>query len=147
MMKGFVMRHMIILPALAMLSACATNGQPSAAMLKQEATEAKRLADELAGFVPGATTSCIDVRAMQGPESFGESTLIFRQGRNLVYKTETRGSCRRVGQDRALITRMYGSRLCRGDTAQSADLFAGYTSGFCVMGDFTAYRRPKQAKG
>jgi ribosomal protein S14 len=141
------MRYLIILPALLMLSACATTGQPSAAMLKQEATEAKRLDEALAGFVPGATTSCIDVRAVQGPESFGENTLIFRQSRNLVYKTQTRGSCERVGQDRALITRIYGSKLCRGDTAQSADLPGGYTSGFCVMGDFVAYRRPKQAKG
>jgi hypothetical protein len=134
------MRIFIPLTLCAMLAGCAA-GAPSPYALKQQANEAKRLEDELAGFTPGKPKSCLSIRDIGGPESFGENTLIFRVGRNLLYRNETRGSCGRVGHGDALITQVWGSQLCKGDIARSADLTAGFQSGACSLGDFVPYRK------
>jgi hypothetical protein len=122
------------------LTAC-TAGPPSAYAVKQQANEAKRLDDVLAGFTAGKPKSCLSVRDVSGPESFGENTLIFRAGRNLIYRNETRGSCGRIGHGDALITQVWGSQFCKGDIARSADLTAGYQTGACSLGDFVPYRK------
>jgi hypothetical protein len=134
------MRIFIPLTLCAVLAGCAA-GAPSPYALKQQANEAKRLEDELAGFTPGKPKSCLSIRDIGGPESFGENTLIFRVGRNLLYRNETRGSCGRVGHGDALITQVWGSQLCKGDIARSADLTAGFQSGACSLGDFVPYRK------
>jgi hypothetical protein len=123
-------------------TACA-EGPPSKAALKQQATEARRLDEALAGLIPGKPISCIESRLANGPESYGETTLLFRMGSKLIYRTETRGTCRDVGNGRALVTRTFGSRLCRGDIASVADLTAGFSTDTCVMGDFVPYRKAK----
>jgi hypothetical protein len=133
-------RSILLLPLFALAAGCAA-GQPSQTTLKYQASEAARLDKALAGLTPGKAKSCIDLRDANGPESYGDTTLLFRVGRKLVYRTETIGSCRNVGAGgRALITHTYGSGLCRGDTARAADLAAGFETGSCAMGDFVPYK-------
>jgi hypothetical protein len=134
------MRVLLPLTLYAVLAGCAA-GPPSAYAVKQQANEAKRLDEELAGFTPGKAKSCLSVRDVAGPESFGENTLIFRVGRNLLYRNDTRGSCGRIGHGDALVTQVWGSQLCKGDIARSADLTAGYQTGSCSLGDFVPYRK------
>jgi Family of unknown function (DUF6491) len=130
---------MSILLSGAALAGCAS--QPSAYAQKEAAGEAARLETALKGKVAGKPVSCISARYTSGPESFGESTLLFRESSRLVYRTETNGSCRDIRRGSALILRLYGSdRLCRGDFARTADLTAGFESGGCAMGDFVPYR-------
>jgi hypothetical protein len=133
------MRKIVIMSASVLLAGCA--GGAYASSEREAASEAVKLERALAGKVAGKPQSCISLRDINGPESIGENTLLFRVNRKLTYRTETRGSCRRVGNDRALITQIYGSsQLCRGDIAQSADLTVGATFGSCAMGDFVPYR-------
>jgi hypothetical protein len=129
-----------ILIGAALLSGCAA-GPPSPYAQKVAASEAQRLDKALAGRIAGKPQSCIPLHDASGPESFGETTLLFRSGRKLVYRTETNGSCGRVGSGgHALITHPTSSQLCRGDIARSADLVSGFENGSCAMGDFIPYR-------
>ncbi len=126
----------------AVLSGCAA--APSGVPSKFEASEQVRLTKDLEGLIAGKPQNCIDLRDAGGTESYGDNVLVFRSGPSLVYKNEVRGSCDKVGRFNTLITRPFGSQLCKGDIAQTADLSAGFTTGTCSLGDFVPYRRPKK---
>ena len=120
------------------LSACAIQNSPAAE--KKAASEAVRLEVALAGRVAGKAQSCLPPRSTNGPESFGETTLLFHSG-NVIYRTETSGSCGRAGRDDILITQTFSSSLCRGDISRTVDRISQSPSGSCAMGDFVPYRK------
>ena len=132
----------LLIPLLVMAVGCAAEQRAEFAQLLQAASEAE-LEEALAGFTPGPPQQCVRSRDLTGPQSIGDNTLLFRVSRNLMYRTETRGSCNRIGKGEALITRSYGNELCRGDIAQAADLSLGIQSDTCVLGEFVAYRRTR----
>ena len=141
------MRKVAILLPLVSLLLCGAVSASSSWREKRDARDAALLEKALAGKVAGKPESCVWSRDLGGPESIGETKLLFRVSRNLVYVNETHGSCDGVGAGgRALITRSHGSQLCRGDIASTADLTAGYEDGFCSMGDFVPYRTSKAAR-
>ena len=134
------MRILTLTLALLLASGCAVlNNSP--ARLPVQAREATRLDAALAGFTPGKPLSCLPNRDVRGPEAYGDTTLIFRINRNLLYRSETRGSCRGIARGDALITRQFSSQLCAGDIAYSSDLQTGFQSGSCALGDFVPYTR------
>ncbi len=133
------MRIFLALPLVALLGGCAA-GTPSEATLKFRANESARLETALAGLTPGKPQSCIRMRDAGSTESFGDNILLFKVGKKLIYKNETSGSCRRIGDGNALITRSFSGDFCRGDIARSADLVVGFESGSCAFGDFVPYR-------
>jgi len=132
--------HRLAMAAIAvlMLAGCAETSTADAE--KKAAGEAQRLAAALAGHVPGKAQSCITSRDTSGPESYGDSTLLFRDGRT-IYRTETSGSCRGAGRDTIFVTHLYGSELCRGDIARLVERSGGFFAGSCAMGDFVPYRK------
>ncbi len=136
------MRSVTLLAAMAILAGCA-DARPSETRIAAEAKESARLTEDLAGYTAGEPRRCLPRHANSGIESYGEKTLIFRVSRKLLYRNDVRtGSCPRIGNSRALITTSYGSgQLCNGDRASSADLVAGFDTGFCILGDFVPYRR------
>ena len=134
------MRTIIMTLATGMvLSACAIQNSPAAE--KRAASEAVRLEVALAGRVAGKPQSCLPPRDTNGPESYGETTLLFHSG-NVIYRTETNGSCGRAGRDDILVTQIYGSSLCRGDISHTVDRISQSPSGSCALGDFVPYRKP-----
>lgn len=136
-MRGLTLA--LALPFLA-TTGCASL-ENSQARLQVQAREASRLEATLAGFSPGKPVSCLPNRDIRGPEAYGETTLLFRVNRNLIYRTETRGTCRGIAHGDALITRQFSSQLCAGDLAYSTDLRTGFQSGSCALGEFTPYTR------
>ena len=104
-------------------------------------SESTWLAATLAGYTPGKPVNCVENRDLTGPEAYGETTLLFRTGRKLIWRTETSGSCDAIKRGDALITHQYSSRLCQGDIARTADLRAGFQTGSCVIGEFVPYRK------
>lgn len=138
------MRVMVLLPVLISLGAC-TTAEGGAMRAKMEADEQARLAKKLEGFTAGEPRSCIDTRDLRGPESFGDRTLLFQVSRNFYYRSDVNGSCQGVGKGEALVTKQFGSQMCRGDIARSVDLVAGFQRGSCALGEFVPYRRGKPA--
>lgn len=131
---------LILLPAIALMAGCA-NTPPSESQLRAQARDAAKLDEALAGYTPGKPVPCVDNRELRGPEAYGETTLIFRASRKLIWRTETSGSCDDVKRGDALVTRQYGSRLCKGDIARTANLQSGFSTGSCVIGEFVPYRK------
>lgn len=113
---------------------------PALGAKKVRLTDEQRLTKLLDGMTPGKPRSCIRLRDAQGPDAYGD-TLIFRVSAREVYKTEGKG-CGGRDSD-AFITKTYGSDLCRGDVVRRADLVSGFETGFCTVGAFTPYTKPK----
>lgn len=133
------MRKLIIaLPLMLAITASANAG--TSWKEKRATRNAERLERALAGKTPGKPLHCISLRDAEGPESVGDSTLLFRVSRTLVYRNETRGSCGRIGNGAALVTRTWSGQLCRGDIAHATDLRHGFIEGSCAMGDFIPYK-------
>jgi hypothetical protein len=99
-----------------MLAGCTL--QPTEKRLQIQAREAARLEADLAGFTAGKPVNCMMSRDARGPEAYGDHSLIFHAGRNLIYRNDTIGSC-----------------------ARTADLVAGFETGSCALGPFIPYRR------
>lgn len=134
------MRAMLSVLPLILAAGCATSASNEIRLHVQQ-KEAARLDAILAGFTPGTPVTCLPSQDVRGPEAYGENVLLFRVGRNLIYRTTTHGSCRSVGRGEALITRHFTGRMCSGDIARTANLTAGVETGSCVLGDFVPYRR------
>jgi hypothetical protein len=107
---------------------------------KDRLTDEQRLAKALDGMTPGKPRSCIRLRDARDTDAFGD-TLIFRVSNREVYKTDGKGCGGRESD--AFVTRTFGSELCRGDIVRRADLMSGFETGFCTVGPFTPYTRPK----
>ncbi len=127
-------------PALLLVAGCADT-PPTETQFRAQARDAAQLQETLAGFTPGKPVNCVENRDLTGPEAYGETTLLFRTGRKLIWRTETNGSCDAIKRGDALITHQYTSRLCQGDIARTADLRAGFQTGSCVIGEFVPYRK------
>jgi hypothetical protein len=136
------MRALFILALCAALGGCAA--QPSPRTIQYRADEAAKLEKDLAGFSPGKPQSCIDVRDLNGPKSYGDTTILFRANRRLIYRNDVQGSCRGAGDDYIMVNEVFGSRLCRGDISRLVDRTGGFFAGSCAMGDFVPYRRDKK---
>jgi len=130
----------LLAPALLLAAGCADT-PPTQSQLRAQARDAAKLEETLAGFTAGKPDNCVENRDLQGPEAYGENTLLFRTSRKLIWRTETSGSCDDIKRGDALITHQYSSRLCQGDIARTADLRAGFQTGSCVIGEFVPYRK------
>jgi hypothetical protein len=106
--------------------------------------DAMRMAEagtDLEGRTAGPPKTCIGSREAYAVESLGDSTLLFRVNRGLVYVNDARGRCPGIGRDRALVTESLTGSLCRGDRAKSVDAVSGASASTCILGDFVPYRR------
>lgn len=134
------MRVLSLICLVTLIPACATSADIDRAA-SREASEEARLARKLANYTAGEPKSCVENRNLRGPQSYGKSVLVFEASSKLIYVTRTSGSCDGVGKGDALVTRQFGSQMCRGDIARSADLVAGFQTGSCAFGDFVPYRK------
>ncbi len=132
------MRKLLIVPMIALLTVA---GAPSAKRAEYLASEDARLDKRLAGLTPGKPQSCVRLRDLQGPESYGEDKLVFKISRNFVYVNRTQGSCDRIGKGDAMITKTFSSQLCRGDIVHAADLVSRFPTDTCSIGEFVPYRK------
>lgn len=131
------MRAWICLTPL-MLAACTGSYTPTPLTDKQAAT----LDKALAGKVAGEKVSCINREPQTNLTVISNNVLLYRVSRRLIYKNELIGSCNGLTYGDTMITRSFGSQLCRGDIATSANLMTGMTTGSCALGDFVPYRAP-----
>lgn len=94
---------------------------------------------DIARLKPQPPVDCIDTRWSKSSLSAVGSKLIYRVGRNRMYVSDTAGGCEQVARGDALVTRQFGTRLCRGDIATTINAVARIETGSCVIGSFTPY--------
>jgi hypothetical protein len=133
------MKLVLMIAASLIVSSCAMNPNSPYAQRK-EAQYVAELDKALEGKVAGKPQSCIDLGRSQSTEQIGEKTIIYRVSRKLLYRNDVRSTCPSLGRDYALVTRVFGSQLCRGDLVQPTDLTTGFSGGTCSLGDFVPYR-------
>jgi hypothetical protein len=127
------MKRILILSASVLLALPAVSATP-------KMTDAQRLEKALAGRTAGKPQSCVQLRDLGGSEVIGDD-ILYRANHRIVYRNQSSGGCESARFGDALVTRTHSSRLCRGDVVRTADLRAGFESGFCVLGDFVPYRK------
>lgn len=98
-----------------------------------------RLTQLLAGKVAGRTTSCINQRDANEQRVIDERTIIYRTGRNKLYRTEI-DQCPRLDSRSTLIRRTTSPNICSGEIFEVRDAGTGFSYGSCTFGEFTEYR-------
>lgn len=132
------MKTICLLGAVALISGCAATD--SAATQARAAAYSVELDKALAGKVAGKPQSCINIRNAYSTQQIGDRTILYKVSNKLVYRNDPQGGCSGLGRDRALVTRLYSSQLCRGDIVTPTDLTTGFSGGSCPLGDFVPYR-------
>ena len=106
-------------------------------------TPDERLTKRLDGLTPGKPVSCLSMREVTQVKGYG-NTLLYIQGRNRVWRTETNGGCEGISRrDDIMVTRTTSAQYCRGDMIQTRDRTGGFMTGACALGDFTPYTKAK----
>jgi hypothetical protein len=137
--RRFAMRGMsLLLAAGATLAGCSTAPEVRTPQAELELSKA------LEGKVAQRPVSCLQTYRTGDMTVIDDGTILFRQGRTVYRNDLNGGSCNQLGRGHyTLVTRQYGSGLCRGDIAQVVDLTSGATVGSCSMGDFVPYTSPR----
>jgi hypothetical protein len=101
-----------------------------------------RLARMLDGRVAGKPVSCISQYNIRSTEIIDDTAIIYRVG-NKLYVNRPRSGADWLDRDDILVTRTFGSQLCRVDTVKLIDRGSYFPAGFVMLGDFVPYTRVK----
>lgn len=135
------MRTPVLIGILA-LAACTPSAAERRGAADREAASARALDKALAGLTPGKPQTCLsDVdRRNAGVDKIG-TILVYRIGRDRVYRNDMNGGCVGGGYDPIVVTQTPTTQLCRGDLAQLVDRTSRVQTGSCAFGDFIPYTR------
>jgi hypothetical protein len=133
------MRGMSLLLAAATLAGCST-----APPVQRTAQAEDDLTRALVGKVAQPAVSCLRSFRSGNMTVIDDGTILFREGRTVYRNDLNGGTCSGLGSGYyALVTKQFGSGLCRGDIAQVMDVSNGITVGSCIIGDFVPYTTPR----
>ncbi|HMI40276.1 MAG TPA: hypothetical protein VK485_03470 [Sphingomicrobium sp.] len=133
------MRPAAIILITAAASACAA----SAATGPRTARAERDLQRELVGKVAGAPVKCLPSYRSNDMTIIDDNTILFRDGRNRVYRNDPLGGCSPMGSaGYTLVFRPLSGQMCRGDIVQVTDLRSRMIAGSCSLGDFVPYQVP-----
>lgn len=130
------MLALLALPALAACGMAASGPEPRSARAET------RLARALDGKVAGEPLKCIPRHGRNDLEIVDDNTLLFKNGRNLVYRNDPEGGCSGLDPTRTIVTTSLTGDLCRGDTIRVVDRGSRSVISACAFSDFVPYRRP-----
>ncbi len=133
------MRFAIITAGALALAGCAQNAEYQA---QRDAQARRELADALGDRQPGKPQDCINPGMTDGPQIISTRTLIYRQGARL-YRNDLTADCPSLAPLTTVIVEMRGSQLCRNDQFRVLTPGTSIPSGYCRLGKFTPYTRPK----
>ena len=127
------MRMILLAAAATSLAGCQTTDSPP----EQRSAQAQATYDRiLTGKTAGRPARCLPLMRSNDMVVIDDDTILYRDGRT-TYVNQPLGSCNRLGRGSyALVTRLTGSQLCRGDIATVVDVNTGVTVGSCALGDF-----------
>ena len=101
-----------------------------------------RLGEALAGKVAGAPQRCISRQRLNELEIIDRGTILYKNGRYLVYRNDPLGGCGGLDPTRTLVVDAVSGDLCRGDSIRVVDRYSGATVGACAFSDFIPYTVP-----
>jgi hypothetical protein len=128
-----------ILLTLAAVAAAA----PALALSPAESNGEAKLARELEGHVAaGEPVDCLDLRRIRSTRIIDRTAIVYDTGRTL-YVNRPRAGAESLSNWDVMVTKPFGSQLCRIDTVQLVDRGTHMPSGFVFLGDFVPYDKVK----
>ncbi|MBA3879019.1 MAG: hypothetical protein C0500_04820 [Sphingobium sp.] len=129
----------MLIPLLLVVS-CAETPRQQAAIADRKAANEIEVAKLLQGYTPGAPVNCLpQTNGQYNTKGVGD-TLLYSNGRRVIYRNDTSG-CAGVARGDVLLTLNYEGRLCRGQIATTFDPITRVQTGGCSLGDFVPYRK------
>lgn len=108
-------------------------------------TGEEQLAKILEGRQAGKPVTCIPYSPTNNTTVIDKTALVYRVG-GTVYVNRP-SNANQLSNDEILVTKLYSSQLCRLDTIQLRDRYAGYMwRGFLNLQDFVPYTKVSDAK-
>jgi len=111
---------------------------------RRERGEAE-LAKMLAGRVPGKPVNCIDLISAGSSRIIDHTAIVYGSGGTL-YVNRPRSGASSLDSDDILVSRSFGSQLCRLDTVRLVDRGSRIPSGFIALDKFVPYARPRHRR-
>lgn len=100
----------------------------------------QQLAKLLEGREAGKPVNCIPYSQTRNTTVIDKTAIVYRVGSTLYVNRPT--NVDRLDDDDIMVTKLYSSQLCRLDTVQLHDRYAGNMwSGFVGLQDFVPYRK------
>ncbi|MGN6497680.1 MAG: hypothetical protein ACTHKM_01895 [Tsuneonella sp.] len=93
----------------------------------------------LEGRVAGEPRSCISTFPTSDLTVIDHTALVYRSGSTLWVNVPA--SPERLNDDDVLVTRTFGSQLCRQDIVTTLDRGSGFYNGNVFLGEFVPYRK------
>ena len=125
------MRNLLIIP---LLAACAAGASPDPG--------GGRLERELSGYSAGESKACIPADPGRSLVIENRSTIVARRG-GTIWVNRLGTDCPGFEPLATLIVDVHGSQYCRGDRVRAMSSGSAIPGPFCLLGDFTPYRRPE----
>lgn len=124
---------------LVLASAALLAGGASAVSAKPKLTPQERLDKMLVGREAGKPVSCISTYDSRDMTVLDKVGIVFRSGGTLyVNRPENLDS---LDSDDILVTRTFGSQLCRLDIVHTVDRSGHFPTGFINLGEFVPYKK------
>ncbi|HEX7816219.1 hypothetical protein [Dyella sp.] len=106
---------------------------------------ATELANMLKGRVAGPPVDCISLPQAQGNRVIDHTAIVYDFG-PILYVNYPRGGGASLDSDDILLTKTFGTQLCKLDIVRTIDRAGGFEKGFVSLGAFIPYKRPAPAK-
>lgn len=100
------------------------------------------LEQELQGRVAGEPVDCVDLRRIRSSRIIDRTAIIYDAG-STIYVNRPRAGRESLNRWDALVTKPFGSQLCRVDVVQLYDTASRMQTGLVFLGDFVPYRKVK----
>jgi len=101
-----------------------------------------RLTRALEGLVAGPPQRCISPFRRNDQDIIDRGTILFKNGRGLVYRNDPEGGCFGLDSTRTILVTSINGDYCRGDIIRVLDQSTGTAVGSCAFSDFIPYTRP-----
>lgn len=126
------------------LAAAAAALAPAQARSPDPAKGERQLAQALEGRVAGEPVDCINLHRIRSSRIINRTAIVYDAGGTL-YVNRPRAGASSLRDWDVMVTRPFGTRLCRVDTVQMYSPGSRMLSGVVFLGDFVPYKRVQRA--
>jgi hypothetical protein len=126
------------------LAAAAAAFAPAQAGSPDPGKGERKLAQALEGRVAGEPVDCIDLHRIRSSRIIDRTAIVYDAGGTL-YVNRPRSGAMSLRDWDVMVSKPFGSRLCRVDTIQMYSPGSNMLSGVVFLGDFVPYKRAERA--
>lgn len=112
---------------------------------RERLTGEAQLAKMIEGRIPGKPVDCIDLHDATNTTIIDKTAIVYSNGNRVIYVNRPQFPDS-LDDDDILVTKTWGSQLCRMDVVNLHERSGGFYSGFVGLNSFVPYTLPPKAK-